>query len=393
MDDLVQIKALCDCAQDDFIAQGAHDQQLYFNNGDPYPGTHKRFYMEHAGSTGKTSAGEWHNFIKHVSDRDLGLILHYKKGKMSKRMLSLTKKIARHWYDMLGDIPGLFFNVFSQFYNSLIHADIHILRTCCAEPLRRNPEHIARYLRKLARLRQLDTEAYRDSVQKKRSAAKRAAPKPPVSFQEKFEEEKRAHKLSNRAHKRKISKLCKQVKRLRKTSRALKTEVRDLKAENRRLKATIAELENGDHDIELDGEVQEDMMSVLKECRTTPILQEELTKQDASGTLHAFWQEQVERSLKPCDKRKRWNPIVMQFCLHLWEKMGEKNFRILADEKVLHLPHKRTLIRQRRKLSKLDNCDPAIYKQLKELVSDFTLIYIQNRINDDDLIIGYLFIS
>ena len=97
--------------------------------------------------------------------------------------------------------------MFSQFYYSLIHADTNILRTCCVEPLRRNPEHIARYLRKLARLWQLNTEAYRDTVQKKRSAAKRAAPKTPVSFQENFEAEKRAHKLSNRTHKRKISKL------------------------------------------------------------------------------------------------------------------------------------------------------------------------------------------
>ena len=61
--------------------------------------------------------------------------------------------------------------------------------------------------------------------------------------------------------------MCKQVKaRLRKASRALKAEVRDLKEENRRLKAAIAELENGDHDIELDGDAQEDMTSVLKEC-------------------------------------------------------------------------------------------------------------------------------
>ena len=111
-----QIKALCDCAQDDFISQGAHDQEMYFNNGDKYPGSHKRFYMEHAGSRGKTSAGEWHKFITSVSDKDLGLILHHKPGKMSTRMIKLAKRIARHWYHMLGDIPGPCYNRSHNYY-------------------------------------------------------------------------------------------------------------------------------------------------------------------------------------------------------------------------------------------------------------------------------------
>ena len=51
------------------------------------------------------------------------------------------------------------------------------------------------------------------------------------------------------------------------------------------------------------------------------------------GTLKLFWKEQIERKSDP-NKRKRWNPIVLRFMLHLWEKLGEKHFRVLEKEKV-----------------------------------------------------------
>ena len=92
--------------QDEFISQGGHVQEIHFNNGDKFAGTHVRYYMEHAGCRGKTSAGQFYNFIKAVSDNDLGTILHHKQAKMSRRMLILTKKMCKNWYTMLDDIPG-----------------------------------------------------------------------------------------------------------------------------------------------------------------------------------------------------------------------------------------------------------------------------------------------
>lgn len=139
-------------------------------------------------------------------------------------------------------------------------------------------------------MRQLDTEAYADTVKKRRQqgrADKRASLQTPVTLEEKFKAEQCAHKKSNRAHKRKLNKVCKQLKRLRQQNRSLKTQNRLLKEENRRLKATIAKLNNGDHDIELDGSVQTDMISVLQECRKSPMLETELTKQDPTGTLYS----------------------------------------------------------------------------------------------------------
>ena len=199
-----------------------------------------------------------------------------------------------------------------------------------AEALRGSSNLIARELKKLANLRQLNTVAYAQTVNQKKQdsrAAKRKAAEDPVSLADKLIAEQLAHKKSNRAHRRKLSKLGSQIKKLRQDKRALK-------AENRRLKAAIACLKQGKHDIQLEGEVQNDVEHLFKECRKATVLQETMAKQDdANGTLKAFWQEQVERSL--CEnKRKKWNPVVLRFMLHLWEKMGEKNFRVLGDEKV-----------------------------------------------------------
>ena len=80
-----------------------------------------------------------------------------------------------------------------------------------AEALRRSPNQIARELKKLAVLRQLDTVAYTQSVNQRKQATralKRKAATNPVSVEDKLIAEQLAHKNSNRAHKRKISKLA-----------------------------------------------------------------------------------------------------------------------------------------------------------------------------------------
>ena len=112
-----------------------------------------------------------------------------------------------------------------------------------------------------------------------------------------------------------------------------------LKRENLELKRTIENLRSGDHDIKLSGDSQVDMMWLLNQCQKTlkdRVLKEQFQNQDPSGTLELFWREQIERKSDP-NKRKRWNPIVLRFMLHLWQKLGEKHFRILEEEKVIKL--------------------------------------------------------
>lgn len=132
---------------------------------------------------------------------------------------------------------------------------------------------------------------------------------------------------------------------------AIVLQIKRLKKENKDLRRTIADLRAGQHDIQLEGVSQRDMEDVLCHCNKLPQLAEKLKEQDPTDTLAAFWQEQVERSQATAPARKRWNPIVLRFMLDLWEKMGEKNFRVLEKEKVLFLPSKRHLVRQKRKVS------------------------------------------
>ena len=75
-------------------------------------------------------------------------------------------------------------------------------------------------------------------------------------------------------------------------------------------------------------------MGLMSRCIESPILAKSLSSQDdETGTLKNFWQEQVSRA-EDANKRRRWNPIVLRFMLHLWEQMGEKSFRVLEDENV-----------------------------------------------------------
>ena len=162
----------------------------------------------------------------------------------------------------------------------------------------------------------------------KKKRIRRAAPKPPApDLASQLKAEKAAHRLFNRKNKRKMGKLVNQVNKWRK-------KCRDLKDENKRLRETIEELRKGQHDIVLKGDSQDDMQDLMAVCRTSPILERNLAKQDdTSGTLTSFWQEQVSRCQDP-NKRRRWNPIVLRFMLNLWQQMGEKNFRVLGEENV-----------------------------------------------------------
>lgn len=84
--------------------------KLYFrSNGKYFGDKHQRYFMEHAGSTGKITSGQMCVFIKSVGNADLGRIhrLNLKKT-LSVRMRRLCMGIAKNWKHMLHDIPGLF---------------------------------------------------------------------------------------------------------------------------------------------------------------------------------------------------------------------------------------------------------------------------------------------
>ena len=67
-------------------------------------------------------------------------------------------------------------------------------------------------------------------------------------------------------------------------------------------------------------------------------------------------------------KRTQWNPIVLRFMMHLWERLGEKNCRFLEKEKVLCFPSKRTLVRRRAKIPKAQGSDPEVYRILRKIL-------------------------
>ena len=145
------------------------------------------------------------------------------------------------------------------------------------------------------------------------------------------------------------------------------SQVKRLKTENDSLKTTIQQLQSGHHDIRLQGQSQIDMETVMNVWNTQPDLDIQMKENDQSGTLKAFWQEQLKRMSNP-QKRQQWNPVVLRFMLHLWESMGEKNFRLLDKEKVLVLPSKRHLVRLQTKIARLDAIDPSIYMMLRDIV-------------------------
>jgi hypothetical protein len=212
-------------------------------------------------------------------------------------------------------------------------------------------ERIARVLLQLATLRILDTQTHMAMVNKRRGHRKRkiGAAVTMASL-----------KCVNRRQKRKICNLIKQ-------NTDLRTKVAKLNQEVKSLKSTIKELLAGRHDMELKGKSQSDAEIIMNECVQHPSLESHIKENDPTGTLHAFWHEQLLRMDDP-DRRSKWNPIVLRFMLDLWENMGERNFRLLEKEGILRLPSKSTLIRQRRKISKGSESDPATYNLCRKVV-------------------------
>lgn len=184
-----------------------------------------------------------------------------------------------------------------------------------AEQLRGSPERIARWLKYLSRIRILDTQSYMHSVAKKKGIRKKKGAAPSVQ----------SLKAENRSKRRRISKLMAQNTKLRHQVRSciamfdnvfddvfgctiehcligkcLCMQVKQLKQVNKVLNRTVAELEDtiaelksGDHDIQLEGVSQKDMETILDDCVRSPELQKQIHHHDPSGTLAAFWKEQV----------------------------------------------------------------------------------------------------
>ena len=88
--------------------------KIYFrSNGKCFGDKHQRYFVEHAGSAGKISSGQMHDFIKSVGNPDLGRIhrLNVKKP-LSVRMRKFCMGIAKKWKHVLHDVPGLFSKLF-----------------------------------------------------------------------------------------------------------------------------------------------------------------------------------------------------------------------------------------------------------------------------------------
>ena len=61
--------------------------------------------------------------------------------------------------------------------------------------------------------------------------------------------------------------------------------------------ATIQSLQKGDHDIELRGDSQDDMIDLFDKCNADPSLNEMIATNDGTDTLALFWKEQKARMI------------------------------------------------------------------------------------------------
>ena len=118
---------------------------IRWRNGDIFPGKYPRYMMEHVGSRKgqichQISAGKMWDFLTSVHPKDLGVIRHYIKTKyVSRRMKVLCKQIVKNFPHMLTEIPV---------------------------ELRNSAEKIARWLVRLAKVKQLHVNAYIEEVNK-----------------------------------------------------------------------------------------------------------------------------------------------------------------------------------------------------------------------------------
>ena len=124
------------CVQENFVCQ-TNSGEMFFRNGEPYPGQHRKYIMEHAGSKGKVTAGEmWEFLTRFITHKDMGLIANYmkvSKKKISKRMNRLINRMRKQMGHILVDVP------------------VH---------WRHINERIGRELASMARIKILDIEAY-----------------------------------------------------------------------------------------------------------------------------------------------------------------------------------------------------------------------------------------
>ena len=67
----------------------------------------------------------------------------------------------------------------------------------------------------------------------------------------------------------------------------------------------VEELQQGLHDIELDGGSQHDMERLIKQWDSDPRLGKQMSEQDETGTLELFWKEQMTRAADPVSKKKK----------------------------------------------------------------------------------------
>lgn len=254
-----------------------HQGELFFRNGNKYPGEYRKYMMEHAGSRGKITAGEMWEFLSvFITHNDMGMIARYikpnKSGKpktISRRLKGLISRTRKQMSHILVDVPARW-----------RHVD----------------ERIARELSHMARIKLLDLDAYMDTVHKKK--IRKPAPAPLGGRTLKQVERSRKRKLC-KALKRNDSlrfKVKTQAKTIKEQAKHIKLQAAEIArqaSDIRTLKETIKELQQGSHDLTLDGPSQVHMEQILRQCVADPSLGMKIRSQDNSGVLKMFWEEQV----------------------------------------------------------------------------------------------------
>lgn len=208
------LKILYIYLQENFVLV-KRDETFYFMDGRQFHGKHSRYLMQHAGCAGKISAEQMWAFIHKIEDSDLGMIHRYSaKAGPSRRLKTLCRKVSRKWSYILHDLPGVFFlhdRLIMRYVLFVIKHHVHI-----SVKQRSSIPKVAAFLKSLSVLKQLDTAAYMDKINKKR--IRQPKPKPKAESQP----------LSRRAKKR-IHKLEKQNNRLRSDNKRLRADNRNLR--------------------------------------------------------------------------------------------------------------------------------------------------------------------
>ena len=92
--------------QESFTEVTQHGQ-LFFRDGTPHAGLHRRYMLEHAGSRDKISAHVMWDFVQSFSNNEIGILRHYEKtGTISRRMHVLIRHVRAKFGHMLVDVPG-----------------------------------------------------------------------------------------------------------------------------------------------------------------------------------------------------------------------------------------------------------------------------------------------